>query len=407
MAHILNVKQRIVYDNSIKREEWHNYDPYASSKFDNNDEVRIPIHHQDIFTTLHDSSILLEGKFLKSDGTPLTSGGDKLLVNNGFAFLFDEIRYELYGVEVDKVKNVGITSTIKGYISIKANEKSTLECIGWYNKNIVNPDGTFSVCLPLKLFLGVAEDYRNIIINAKQELILIRSRNDNNSFIVSGNTTTDDALTVKVTKIQWRVKHIYPSDEQKLKILNIVNSSQPLYLPFRAWDLYEYPSLPTTSKHVWTIKTSTQLEKPRYIILAFQTDKKNKSDQDSSTFNHCNFTNVKLYLNSESYPYENLNIRFDKKQYSLLYDMYTQFQRTYYNQEGSSALLSWSKFLDEAPLIVIDCSKQSEALKTASVDVKLEFESTENFPPNTSAYCLIIHDKVCEYTPLTGIVTKY
>ena len=40
------------------------------------------------------------------------------LGNNCVAFMFDEIRYELNGVEVDRNKNIGITRNIKNYMSM-------------------------------------------------------------------------------------------------------------------------------------------------------------------------------------------------------------------------------------------------------------------------------------------------
>ncbi|XP_018368245.1 PREDICTED: matrix metalloproteinase-14-like [Trachymyrmex cornetzi] len=34
---------------------------------------------------------------------------------------------------------------------------------------------------------------------------------------------------------------------------------------FRSWDLYEFPQLQSTTKHSWAVKTTSQLEKPRYL----------------------------------------------------------------------------------------------------------------------------------------------
>ena len=43
-------------------------------------------------------------------------------------------------------------------------------------------------------------------------------------------------------------------------------------------------------------------------------------------FDHCKLTNVKLYLNFEFYPYDDLN--FDK--IAVLYNMYVHFRTFYY-----------------------------------------------------------------------------
>ncbi len=117
------------------------------------------------------------------------------------------------------------------------------------------------------------------------------------------------------------------------------------------------------------------------------------------------WTNVKLFLNSQYYPYSNLNLNIVQNQYAVLYDMYANFQSAYYGKDPEP-LLKRSDFIQKIPLIVIDCSKQNESLKNAPVDVRLELESRNNFPANTAAYCLIIHDRIIQYHSVGGEVKK-
>jgi len=56
-------------------------------------------------------------------------------------------------------------------------------------------------------------------------------------------------------------------------------------------------------------------------------------------------------------------------QFALLYDMYSHFLSEYYSKEDEP-LLSRSEFLNLAPLAIINCSKQSELLKTGTVDTR-------------------------------------
>ncbi|KYM95567.1 hypothetical protein ALC62_13791 [Cyphomyrmex costatus] len=63
-------------------------------------------------------------------------------------------------------------------------------------------------------------------------------------------------------------------------------------------------------------------------------------------------------------------------------------------------------FIEKGPFTVIDCSRQNESVKSATVDVRIEFDCKENVPANTTAYCLIIHDRVIEYLPLSNVVRK-
>ena len=70
----------------------------------------------------------------------------------------------------------------------------------------------------------------------------------------------------------------------------------------------------------------------------------------------------------------NLNMT-NKSQYSLLYEMLSNFQASYYAKE-MEPILNVKIFKTTASRIVFDCSKQNESLKYARVDVCLEFESS-------------------------------
>ncbi|XP_050528136.1 uncharacterized protein LOC126898239 [Daktulosphaira vitifoliae] len=175
---------------------------------------------------------------------------------------------------------------------------------------------------------------------------------------------------------------------------------------FQSWDLYENPGLPNGKRQPWTVKTSSQTESPRFVIIAFQVVRKNKINKDSSRFDHCSLSSLKVYLNSESYPNDNLRMDFPNDKYAVPYHMYTRFQETFYEKEMACPMLTKTEFKTTAPLIVIDCSRQNKKLKNAPINIRLEFESDENFPTNTTAYCLIVHDKMFEYNPMTNEVHK-
>ena len=126
--------------------------------------------------------------------------------------------------------------------------------------------------------------------------------------------------------------------------------------------------LPTTTRHVCAVKTSSALEMPRFVILGFQTNRQNKKDQIASHFDHARLRDVKLYLNTQCYPYANLNLDITNNQFALLHDMYSHFQLEYYSKE-EEPLLSRSEFLNYAPLAVINCSRQNELLKLSLIHI--------------------------------------
>ncbi|KYQ56132.1 hypothetical protein ALC60_04955 [Trachymyrmex zeteki] len=272
---------------------------------------------------------------------------------------------------------------------------------GW-NTRSDTEEGHFNFCVPLSMLLGFCEDYKRLIVNVRHELILIRAHNDNNCLV--GNPVTESEI--ELFKIQWRMPHVALNEINKLSMLRALERGRYLSMSFRSWDLYEYPLLQNTTKHSWAVKTAAQLEKPRYVIFALQTGRKNVMSENGSVFDDCNLSNVKLYLNSTFYPYDDLNLDFDKKRYAVLFDMYARFRRAYYGIDCFETLLNVLSFTKEGPFVVIDCSRQNESVKSATVDVRIEFDCKENVPANTTAYCLIIHDRVVQYNPLTNVVRK-
>ena len=55
-------------------------------------------------------------------------------------------------------------------------------------------------------------------------------------------------------------------------------------------------------------------------------------------------------------------------------------------------------------LETIDCSRQNKFVKSGTMDIRLEFEFKKNVSANTIAYCLIIHDSVIEYSPMSNVI---
>jgi hypothetical protein len=196
------------------------------------------------------------------------------------------------------------------------------------------------------------------------------------------------------------------NDREKLRLLKVLDSRKPISCAFRTWDLCEYPTLPTNTSHSWTVKSSSLLEKPRFALIGFQTDRKNNLFKQSGRFDCCNLKNLKVHLNSEVFPYEDFHADFSDKLTAVLYKSYTDFQKSYYERDYCVPLLSKNVFESISPVIVVDLSRQNDNVKTSTVDMRIEFETTQAIPEKTAAYCLILHDQIMSYNPFNGDVRK-
>ncbi|KAE9526189.1 hypothetical protein AGLY_013820 [Aphis glycines] len=403
-----------VDDCKITQMQYHSFTPYSNASFSYNDEIRINIQNMDSYTLPCESFLYIEGNVQK----PSDTVGDVRFSNNGLAFLFSEMRYEINGIEIQKLKSPGVSSCLKAYCSYTPNDLNTLDNCAWDtemdgedNKNFMT-DNVFAGCIPLKHLFGFCEDYKKILLNCNQQLILNRSSTDLNAIRVVGAGATENVeknkkITIELTKVAWKMPIIKVTDKEKLKLLKVLDSRKTLSCAFRTWDLCEYPVLPRNTSHSWTIKSSSLLEKPRFILFGLQTDRKKNIEIDAGRFDHCQLKNLKVHLNSEVFPYEDFRADFKKNTTCLLYKAYTDFQKSYYERDYCEPLLTKNVFQTYVPIVVVDLSYQNDNVKSSTIDLRIEFETNTVIPEKTAAYCLILHDQIITYNPFSGDVRKF
>lgn len=397
-ANILQIKRSVGFDDDIISQQYHTYTPYSTA-FNNNDEMRITIQSQDLYVLPSDSYLQIEFTTEKKDGPELV-GNDAFFTYNFISFMFSEMRYELNGFEIDRCKKPGITSNMKCMIACKESDKKLYQMLILNSQESINTK-TYSMILPLRFVFGFCDDFNKIVLNSKHELILVRSRSDLNVF-----TAQTDRLKLTINKVHWKVPHITLSDKAKLFMLKTVSQNESLSLAYRSWDLYELPIVPQSTRHSWSVKTTTQVTKPRFVVVAFQTSRNQIVIRDASQFDSCDISNVKLYMNNERYPYDDWNLNFEKDEYHELFHAFTKIQQSYYNDNTQNALdLTYQSF-KVRPVFAFDCSRTDESIKSTMVDVRIEIEANKNIPAETTAYCLIIHDNLVRYSPFSSIVHR-
>lgn len=252
------------------------------------------------------------------------------------------------------------------------------------------------------MLLGFAEDYRQVLLNVPQELVLKRASDDSDAV---QNTLATEALNLTIHNVVWRVPHIRVDMQRDLQFTRLQNKNVLMEMFFRGWEYHENSSIPETTKHSWSVKTAPHLETPRYIILAFQTGRKGKWDKNMSKFDPISLTDVTVYLNGKRYPYENVRADFEENRISVLYNMYSRFQNIYYQYADSEPYLKYSQF-KLCPLIGIDCSHQDDVIHKGGVEVRIEIATKSNIPKDTTLSCLILHNKLYEYSAFNKMVQR-
>lgn len=272
---ILRIKSPVIQTDNITSQQYHTYTPYTTS-FNNNDEIRIAIQAQDLYVLPSQSYLQIDFTVKDTDNDEVqkafteiqrVNASAKLQVRfvHGFvAHLFSEIRYELNGVEIDKSRTPGIASILKCLAAGKSKDIAAYKLFTAYSDEQMSIK-SYRMILPLRFILGFCDDFDKIILNSKHELILVRNRSDQNAY-----TAPAEIANFTIDKIMWKVQHVTLSDAAKLSMLKTMNRNEFLPMTYRSWDLYEMPALPQINRHTWSIKTTTQTTKPRFVIIGFQ-----------------------------------------------------------------------------------------------------------------------------------------
>lgn len=391
----------------VKYYQPHPYLPYIAS-FRNNDEIRITVNSQDLYTVPGDSSILIEGTVTyapKTEGAPADDGTNVILSNNAPAFFFDQIRYELNGVEIDRSRHVGLTSTAQTLLTCTKDEASALEIAGWGAPSVEPTDKSFSFLVPLEHYLGFARGFKGCIVRQKQELVLIRSRTDKNAYTLKAGAEAD-AVTINITKVEWYVPHVKFNFGPEKVILDKVQNNASFQIEFCSWETHEYPQLPANNKETWKLMTTNNVEAPVFIVLLFQTARLDDERKDASKFDHVKLRSFKVRLNNVTLPYVNFNEDFDRNKFLFFYQNYLNFMPDFSNGEKlREPPLTMNKFKADNPMFAMKLLYE-DIIKPGTLDIQIEMEARANFLNNTSVHAICGHRVMYSYQSLTGTVKR-
>jgi len=145
---------------------------------------------------------------------------------------------------------------------------------------------------------------------------------------------------------------------RKLQLFKTIESKATVPATYRARQC-DTIVVPQSTTFSWRLSVKTSPEKPRYIIVAFQTAKSGNQEANPAIFNHCDLKNMYIMLN-QAVDY---NLSFPNQQFSRAYYEASKFSEKFY---GMNDLITHSNITPadfKDPLMVFDVSKQSERLK--------------------------------------------
>ena len=409
---ILNFTEEIIVDEEIERFEFHEYEP-ISTRLNKEGEIRINIEQQDLFTLPSEAYLLVEGRLLKADGTSYADTDVVALVNNRIMYLFCQISYYLSNQEVETIHDPGQSTTMLGYLKYPVEfqlgegmnqlwQRDTTALADLVNntgfKNRQNyiitqseDKGTFSFCIPLKHIFGFCDDYDKVLYGFKHTLTLNRRGNDEAIFRLAATA----AGKVELRKLSLFMPHVTPSVVARNNLYKVIESKVDVPFSFRSRHC-DTVAVPVSNTFSWRLSARTSSERPRYVIVGFQTNKDGNQELNPAVFYHCDLKNMYVTLNSERYPAVDYNLDFNNNKYSRAFRDAAKFDNRLYGVSDIIAQpnLTALNYRYICPIFVFDVSNQAERLKSTVLDVQIKATFNANVLAGAMAYAVVISNKL-------------
>jgi len=261
---------------------------------------------------------------------------------------------------------------------------------------IVSPTakGTFSFRVPLKHIFGFCEDYDKIVYGLKHTLTLVRKSDDDAIF----RANAADAGKVIIDKIAWFMPHVLRADAEKFSIYKEIESKVSLPVAYRTRQC-DTITVPQATTFAWRLGVENAPEKPRWIVIGFQTGKSGDQTQNPAVFDHVNLKNMYVMLNSTRYPAVDYNLLFANQQFSRADGDASLFGIRYFGMDEliTRSNISPADYKTLYPLFVFDVSKQGEKLKSSVVDDQIRAIFNQAVHAVTQAYAVVMSDKLLTF----------
>ena len=422
MNSMLQIDEETQVDDSIQSYKRFAYLPISGTNLNNANPIVIRVENSDNYFRPCDSEIEFEGKVVKADGTDYKKAEAKLtLINNGLMYLFDNIKYELSSTEIESVYQPGQATTMFGLLTknLNFNDSGGLNSL-WlpddndgtakadnggyetrrkllFSNNVVavtaeDPNsGSFRFSVKLEDIFGFATDYRRVMYGFVHTLTLVRNVNHKDAMF---GETGALAGKVEFSKISWILPNVEPSQVANYELVKLINEQRTLSIDFRVRQCMT-TVVPQSDTFLWRLGIRTSPEKPRFLVLGFQTDREGSLAKNLGLFDNCQLQNAYVLMNNRRYPAMDYNANFPKNHYNKLYRDFYQFMEKFYGISDSvtSTSVDPVAYKHLFPLFVFDVTRQSERIQQAVIDITIQCYFGENVAAKTKAYCLMISDR--------------
>lgn len=393
-------------DYYIERAEYKNF--YPSSKLhlnDPNKKTEFNIDFGDGFCSSK-FQFYISGKLTKNDGSEYTK--NIKLIDNFVPFLFSKIEVKKHNRLIDEIEYPGQLSTIKGTLTYSKTDNFNNGFESDFNKH-------FEVIGNLShLGLGFFESVNFPIYKGGFNISFVRSE-DNDAIYrwktkkadgTFDDTTLPAAGKITIEEFFIRVPIIEYKTTSKIQLINEITKKEKITFHFNHWQCIEQKNIVGKTNSFDITNIYRNINNPKFIIIGFQKGRWNDQLYDTSKFDSEFVKNIRVKLNGHYYPDELLNLDINNDKFRLMYEMYQDYKKRYYN--SNKMYYNPKEFLDNRPLYVIDTTKTPTNISNSKNDIiiNMDFAYDITATSMTNCYVVVVSEKVLEYNVIKNDINE-
>ena len=333
-----NFDTTYVYNNDIHKSKIINFKPNNLATMNTiNTNIIIILNREENHLNLRDS--YLEIEFVVSDdaGGLFANDANIKLVNYGMMALFSSIKLETRGGRTIEY----IDHCYPNLLMYKLLTSTDDEYESGFVRNIDNRNSQLKVdyvaaerghmymIIKMRDLFGFVNDLERIFNGLGFKLILKRNNNDRALFTVNaGADAVSNDVNIDIRDVSWCVPSNDPSNDNMIIVQKGLNKKNNVDFSYYERKTF-YKNVPNATNFLFDLGMESGMERPQYIIIAFENNNVNEQTHDGSTFHIMNVTECYCKIGSEFYPEDRMNINYGANNYNEAFKEIVSFNKDY------------------------------------------------------------------------------
>ena len=378
--------------------------------------IRFTVHQENIMCHWKNAFLELRGNLVRKDTGAAFAKADKIaFIFNAIPHFFSNAKLTLGSRVIEAINDVGHVSSMMHYTLLSRSkikgsgmdflwapdmEDSTEDAnTGFklrreYILDRPKTPGFFVFRIPLSMIFGFME---NFVIMRGYSVAIELVRGADHAALYRADAAHPGQI--KFEKLMLNVPIVEPSNTVTVETLRGLSDPKNYLYSFRRRSGLSAPVPDKVLEHQMTIVTTTMVERPQVIWVAFQKDMKSDQKQNNALYWHGDVSQMTIEVNNIQFPTSPISADYDENDLGMFYTMSQQVRENYLQISDSYAegnMLNPANFRDLYPIYAFDVTKQNFTVGAKSVTTKLNIRFKKATPEHMTVHICWYSDRTLE-----------